>query len=621
MAGSDPRSGRAPGPVPNRGNVEAEEDPLVELARIVSEDGGFSTPKTEKPKMNRNESTQRSAYADGLEAELLQELESTLGGRDTPPSAPQRPTGPRQVATPPSPRVVTPQPQARPSAEAERDPDDLLRSIEEQLGQFERRQAERSAVTTETFTTRPHPEAPEPEFQASDESVEEALAALANEPLLEEQPEEQPKETWMGGRVTRLRPLDDDEDLAAGAPEPNWEPEPESFPAPRAEYRFRGPATAGWDHPAAESRAAPSATPREEPHPDEPSVRRVESLEGFADEPSDADLFAPTGKMSRAHDPFVEAEPVREVSVARASAEATRRRRVADAFPEFDDEPAARDEMADRAAINARLAQALESDFADASHGKPWQNGGAPEADEPKVAAAIAPGASRRAAAARAQAAQRSKGARTALFTIVGVVLVVLIGGAAALFLRSTETGPAAPPPVITADEGPVKVTPPADQASTDSDTTGDAVYNRVAGNAPAATSQEKVVDNAEEPREVARIVLPSTQSDGSDTVVRPVGEAPDATDSVAADETAPTNAIGPRKVPTFTVRPDGTIVANSDGDAGASSPQPSSAAPQPSPAQQVAAAEPEPAAAAARGACGGHVCARRKRRAGADNR
>ena len=86
----------------------------------------------------------------------------------------------------------------------------------------------------------------------------------------------------MGGRVTRLRPLDDDEELAAGAPEPNWEPEPESFPAPRAEYRFRGPATAGWDHPAAESRAAPSATPREEPHPDEPSVRRVESLEGFA---------------------------------------------------------------------------------------------------------------------------------------------------------------------------------------------------------------------------------------------------------------------------------------------------------------------------------------------------
>ncbi len=71
MAGSDPRSGRVPGPAPDRGNVEAEEDPLIELARIVSEDGGFATPKTEKPKMNRNEATQRStSYADGLEAEL-----------------------------------------------------------------------------------------------------------------------------------------------------------------------------------------------------------------------------------------------------------------------------------------------------------------------------------------------------------------------------------------------------------------------------------------------------------------------------------------------------------------------------------------------------------------------
>ncbi len=148
MAGSDPRLGRVHEPASDRGRVEAEEeDPLIELARIVSEDGGFSSPKTEKPNMIRNDSTQPSSD-DDLESELLQELESSLSGREPPARSPRPTPRPvhREVPTPPPPRAAAPAPRRPVPVEDERDPDDLLRSIEEQLGQFERRQAGRIAA-------------------------------------------------------------------------------------------------------------------------------------------------------------------------------------------------------------------------------------------------------------------------------------------------------------------------------------------------------------------------------------------------------------------------------------------------------------------------------------------
>ena len=39
------------------------------------------------------------------------------------------------------------------------------------------------------------------------------------------------------------------------------------------------------------------------------------------------------------------------------------------------------------------------------------------------------------------------------------------------------------------------------------------------------------MVENAEEPREIARIVLPQSQSNADESVVRPVGEEDDAID------------------------------------------------------------------------------------------
>ncbi len=595
MAGSDPRSGRALGPTPDRGNVEAEEDPLIELARIVSEDGGFGMPKTEKPKMNRNEATQRSSYEDGLEAELLQELENSLGGRDAPPATPPRTASPRAASTPSAPPRASALPPS-PSSDRERDPDDLLRSIEEQLGQFERRQSERLSKVSASFA--PEPAEPEDqEFRAGEETrAEGPLAAPATEPS----PETQRQDLWRSQRVARLRPLDVEEDEPESAPEPEWG-EPDTLPAPprRANYRFRGPATAGWEQPAPET--ARSAFPASDPHEDEPSVQAdrqpsglrrrrgvgCRSLRAERKGGPRASILLPRPSQ------FASSDDAHDLS------EAARRRRIADAFPEFEDEPTTEQEQQEeRAAINARLAQALESDFADPSHDRPWETDDEEEGDEPKVAAAVASGASRRAAAARAQAAQRGKGARTALITIAGVIVVVLIGGGAALLLRSTESGPASPPPVITADEGPVKVEPPKDQTASTDDTAGDAVYNRVAGNAPASTN-EKVVDNSEEPREVARIVLPQTQSDGNDAVMRPVGEQPASTDTTdtsnAASDTSTgsTDEMGPREVPTFTVRPDGTIVANSPAEG---EPATSQAAPQ----QQIAAAAVPPAPAPA---------------------
>ena len=46
MAGSDPKTIRALGQTSDRSDIDAEEDPLVELARIVSEDGGFGMDRS-----------------------------------------------------------------------------------------------------------------------------------------------------------------------------------------------------------------------------------------------------------------------------------------------------------------------------------------------------------------------------------------------------------------------------------------------------------------------------------------------------------------------------------------------------------------------------------------------
>jgi hypothetical protein len=138
-----------------------------------------------------------------------------------------------------------------------------------------------------------------------------------------------------------------------------------------------------------------------------------------------------------------------------------------------------------------------------------------------------------------------------------------------------------------------VRVQASNEEPATEAESAGDAVYNRVAGT--TAPAKEQVVENSEEPREVARIVLPPPQSNPDNSVVRPVGGAdaaapiepvPDTAEpapaaaapaAAAPEEPASTEAeIGPRRVPTFVVKADGSIVAT--GESNAPTPAPASA-------------------------------------------
>lgn len=651
MAGSDPRKTRPFGQGPQPGAFDAEEDPLVELARIVSEDGAFSSPRNERPKPRREEPLDRNALSGDLEAELMQELETSFPKRPAPPARPApaaRPT-PAPRAARPAPAEPRPAPAAQPPREqraapivsAPREPrapigeappvraqraappaepapqmqrprpaaatpapvpvaaapeesgdiaDDLLRSIEEQLGQFERRvRAERDAPSLDD------------DEPAREESIPARVQASAPEP--EEEPE---------------------------APEELDEPEPHLEAAPvepvRSEYRFRGPAVAPWaeeeasddDLSDADDRAddlhalrqeplaremEPPAPAAEEPEPlpFDPPVRRsarpqvqprLDEVEFEEPKPRAA---RPEPRPSRPREEEDDDDRLGAPKSALTPAELFRREARA-GFVEFEagesPKPAARER--DLSGVEA----ALESEFAMDDPEPPRAGRRAEEDDEDDdgdARAAIPPAAVASAAmrSGKRPPPPRSRGRLgSLLYTLGGIVLVVLIGGAAAMYLRSGPTSTSsAPPPVIAAPSGPVKEQAAGDQAQSESQTVGEAVYDRVAGRKP--DSQEQVVDNSEEPREVARIVLPQSQ-ESDDAMVRPVGGdasgdtgtgdmASDA--GTASDQPAQTAAAadGPRRVPTFVVKPDGTIV--STGEAGAT--------PAPPTESMAAAAEP----------------------------
>lgn len=561
MAGSDPKTSRAFGQTSARPDIEAEEDPLVELARIVSEDGAFSAPKPAKPKAVRPEKIERPApierddFADGLEAELLQELESSFGGRDTPAPAPMRSPAPvRATPVPPPPAAPTPRASAAPVARAparpatkrppeELDPDELLRSIEEQLGQFERRHAARFGAASPSASAETEAESTGTAAAEPDEPIFGATRAEAQ-----------------SRRSSRIRPFAEIDEPEVAAEEPVIDELP-PIPAPvRSEYRFRGPANAEWD------RMQSAAEPIE---PSAAGLQPQEQPSLYAEPRADTDLFAGEAPDSLGERVYPsEAAPVED------AIEARRRERRETEFPEFEDVPVVAAARPDLTEIEASLSRELEPEYAASSQEDKWQDGDAPD-DEPPAAATIAPGASRRAAAARAAAEQRGR-SRAGLLTAAGVIGVVVIGAAAALYLRSSEEGSSGPPPVIAADDEPVRIAP-AEGETASQETVGEAVYNRVAG----ATSEtpEQVVESAEEPSEIARIVLPPTQAGSEETVVGPVGEetagASTGGEQAAANSPAPaaqstepasqaTDEIGPRRVPTYVVRADGSIVETS---------------------------------------------------------
>src|SRR4029078_5785472 len=113
-----------------------DEDPLWELARIVSENSGCSGSRADKPRMAPREGPPaRDALADGLEAELLQELESSFAVREAPAANPRAPVpSPRVNPTPADARQAhnpisqrsAPAPVRPRAAEDDSDPDELL---------------------------------------------------------------------------------------------------------------------------------------------------------------------------------------------------------------------------------------------------------------------------------------------------------------------------------------------------------------------------------------------------------------------------------------------------------------------------------------------------------------
>ncbi len=323
--------------------------------------------------------------------------------------------------------------------------DDLLRSIEEQLSQFERR------VRADVFTP----------DTAEDETVEAEADAEDVD--------------WSGSRQD-----------AEPAPEPRgWQEPRQQQPAPRSEYRFRGPAGPGWSQDAeAESAFEDFAEPRQRPAA--PRPERAGLFARDLSEPDDAD------------DDRVN------------YAEEARRRLGEPALRGTLSEPvAASGRASDFASLEAQLSKELDTGVYAGEAADEDDDIDTESDDDMRIASAavIAPEHGMR--PPPPQAAPPKRGFRPGLATIAGAVIVVALGAAGAVYLHSFDSGPSGPPPVIAAPDGPVKIEPAQSQADNSGDTVGEAVYDRVAGRGTDTAAEETVVNGAEEPQEIARIVPP----------------------------------------------------------------------------------------------------------------
>ncbi len=588
MAGNDPKNVRD-----NRESFDADEDPLVELARIVSEDGGFSGRVRPRP------SAQPVAHEDlsaDLEAELLQELETSFAGREAAPSAtepsaaapaaappappqPEPDFAPEPAPPPPPPLPVEPEPPAaveelRPSlaepvselpplkdaaaaamppeeaaaplypaeaaAEPEPvaapappdagDPDDLLRSIEEQLSQFDQRaraegfgagDGQPLVQQEESWSGVPEPE-PEPRVAIEPEPRAAAV------PVSPAAPELEPRGAVEPDPIAPAEP----------APEPvaEWSEDQEHA---EAEYRFRGPAGGGWDSLEEAQPTAPVQPPPAAPPVDAPPQEPVAA----AEEP-----VAPPPLRLRLPPDFPDAD-----ATDGPAAEAARTSELASLEEELSAEFDPRGGRTTAAPAPQPVADVAEAAPAD----------DAPDMAHVAAAAAIAPQHAMRAPPEPAPPPPRRS--RKVLVTAASVLIVVAIGGAGAMYLRTFNGTSSGPPPVIAAQDGPVKITPEETQAEGGGETVGEAVYDRVAGQAPE--TEETVVEGAEEPREIARIVLPEAESAAPEQPPAPAENTIVAEEPAGSAEEAQASLedFGPRRVETFVVRPDGTIVTTTE--------------------------------------------------------
>jgi hypothetical protein len=533
MAESDPKKIRPFGKSSERHDFDAEEDPLVELARIVSEDRGGQRARPSRAAPQPVEPTQRSAYSANLEAELLQELESSFS-----PRAPVNVAAPRVAATP--------QPQGDES-------DHLLRSIEAQLGDYERRNPA------------------QPERPASARFDKAAVDRGAEQPV--QQADEGPatplpgQQTWEPVAATPFPRVD----ARQRAPAVPMQPQSGEVRVARApdEHEARraapGRSTLGPERDMTEDEPASRLPLRRRDRPDAHDPRNQEDARAGASALPAAGwtnvIGGEDGRASRAHQ-----NPVHpDAGDYRGELRAT--------FGDQDEpRPVARTLGAGPTRYARDPVSELEPTYSDPTLDGHWEGEGSgfdgDGSDEPRVAPARASGNSSKIAAR-----QSGRGSRKGLLAAAGVLGILVLGGVGLGLLRSGEEAPSGPPPLISAPTGDTKVAAP-EQQQAEGETAGEAVYDRVAGATPPA--DEQVVESAEEPRELSRIVLPPPQNESDDALVKAVGDETTVASASAENGAAiEAVAIGPRRVRTYVVRPDGSITASGAAPAPAPAPAP----------------------------------------------
>jgi hypothetical protein len=189
------------------------------------------------------------------------------------------------------------------------------------------------------------------------------------------------------------------------------------------------------------------------------------------------------------------------------------------------------------------------------------------------------------------------------------VVAIALVGGISVAMFRSGQNSAGAPPTIL-ADNAPTKITPEDSDAqpSNDADAQNKIIYDRVNsaeanGNTTLLTPDNTPLRTAPAPdsgNAISRVILPggpgydSPNASGS-------SPATGATAAATASSSDDDDSLGPRKVRTVVVKPDGTILSSSATDAPAADDSAQAAAPAaatavtPAPAPQPAA--PAPAA------------------------
>lgn len=170
------------------------------------------------------------------------------------------------------------------------------------------------------------------------------------------------------------------------------------------------------------------------------------------------------------------------------------------------------------------------------------------------------------------EGADEDRGGRRGMVAAI-VVLAIAVGGGGGFYLWNSSLGSGAgDPPVIAANNDPVKVKPedPGGKTVPNQDL---AVYDKVSGNETSGAAEQGLVTTTEEPVDVVQRTLdpdtlPLEGRAAAEAPVAKVEERLAATAPLDPDPRASEGAsagIAPRKVRTLVVRPDGTIVAREE--------------------------------------------------------